>query len=262
MKKNILLIHLFIILAFFAEFAGSENLLDDSSFEDIRDISKDKGLWRILAFNQDPGTSEFRVETGDAHTGKKYVTIINHKENHTRFVQRIGVQGGEIYRLSCWARTENVETKTKGANITEEGILEHSPSVSGTTKDWVYTEMYIRIGIDIDTIAVAVSLGGYYGTNTGKASFDDVTVEEVNEIPRGAVIATKGDFIEKKRGKKKEEQPVRIVKEPGPVSVPVFIALILALASAAFITGRIVYINLVKKKLLKKKESEKEESEQ
>lgn len=263
MKKNILVIIFISLLIICKGFTEDVNLLGDPSFERLEDIKMNEGRWRILAYNMEPGITEFRIETGLAHTGEKYVTIINHRENHARFVQRIGVEGGEIYRLSCWAKTENVGTETKGANITEEGILNHSPSVSGTSGTWIYTEMYLRTGKKIDNIAVAVSLGGYYGTNTGKASFDDVTVEKVTEIPEGAVIATKGEYVEKETGKEKdEEQPVRIVKEPGPMNIPLLIAVILGIVCAAYIVGRIVYINIKKKKIPGKKESEEEKPEQ
>jgi hypothetical protein len=263
MKKIILFISCISLLSIYTGFTEDENLLEDPSFENLEDIKLDVGTWRVSAYNMEPGSTEFMIETGGAHTGEKFVTIINHRENHSRFVQRIGVQGGKIYRLSCWAKTENVGTETKGANITEEGILDHSPSVSGTTGSWVYTEMYLKIGKEIDNIAVAVSLGGYYGTNTGKASFDDITVEEVTEIPEDAVIATKGEYVEKETGKKKdEEQPVRIVKVPGPMNIPLLIAVILGIACAAYIVGRIVYINIKKKKIPEKKESKEEKPEQ
>ena len=248
MKKIMFMLVLFILFFTDSECIEAENLIKDPSFEDLIDFQNGSSTWRTLTFNAEKGYSEFAIETSGAHTGEKYVTITNHKENHSRFVQRVNVESGKIYRLSCWAKTENVGIEAKGAIITEEGIIEHSPGITGTTVDWVYTEMYIRIGKNIDSIVVSVSLGGYYGTNKGKASFDDVTVQEVIDMPQGAVVATKGDFIEKDIPTQDEEKPIRIVKEPMSMNIPVIIALVLALIGIAYIIGRIVYINVIKKK--------------
>ena len=248
MRKNTLVIISFILFSTYSGYIRAENLVEDPSFEDISDFTSGTSAWRTLSFNANPDYSEFTIETGGAHTGQKYVTIINRKENHSRFIQRVYVKQGNTYRLSCWAKTKDVGTETKGAIITEEGIIEYSPSITGTTADWVYTEMYIRIGKGINSIVVSVSLGGYYGTNTGTASFDDITVQEVMNIPQGAVVATKGEFIEKELSTGDEEKPVRIIKEPMPMTIPILIALILGLIGVSYIIGRLIYINVIKKK--------------
>jgi hypothetical protein len=253
-----LLISLFFTLALPAT---GENLIKDPSFEDIIRLTEQSSPWRVAAFNTEPGFSEYTLEKGKGHSGETYAKIINKKANHTRIVQSVNVEPGKTYRLSCWAKTENVGTDLKGANITVENIIEYSPSITGTTTDWVYTEMYMKIGEGINSIDIAVSLGGYYGTNTGTAFFDDVTVEEVMRVPRGAVTGVKGEIAEEKEpprdpgeeemsGRDKEQG--KIPPPPKPMTVPVIIALILGILCAGFVVVRIVLINLGKKR---KKES-------
>jgi len=46
--------------------------------------------------------------------------------------------------------------------------------------------LYVITESGVDRIKVTVGLGGYSGMSTGKASFDNVTMEEVETIPEGA----------------------------------------------------------------------------
>lgn len=250
MNKYVFLILLFFLIFVVTTGTYGQNLLQDPSFESMTEITTESNPWRFLAFNNDPASTEFLIEKGEAHSGEHYVTIVNIKPNHARFIQRVDVVPGTIYRLSCWTKTESVGTEAKGANITEEGIIEISPGITGTSDGWVSTEMYLKTGEEVESIVVSISLGGYYATNTGEASFDDVSLEPVTAIPQGAIVATKGNYIEKeKKAAQDKKQPVRIVKNTEPVNGIVLIAVIIGIICAAFITGRIIFINIKKKKM-------------
>jgi len=46
--------------------------------------------------------------------------------------------------------------------------------------------VYIKTGENVETIKVSLGLGGYGNLNTGKASFDNVMLEKVDNVPDGA----------------------------------------------------------------------------
>jgi hypothetical protein len=225
---------------------GSPNLLKDPSFEEMKS-PYDPGPWYISMFNTEAGTTEFELETGNTRSGNNYVTIINNRDNHARFIQNIPVEEGKTYRLSCRICTENVGMETKGANISEESVSEISPDIKGTNGRWQYTELYLKTGKGITDISVSLNLGGYWGVNTGKASFDDVTVEEVAHIPVNARVAVKGELVAKKTIK--EPEPAHIpVKQPESMQHATLFSLILGCIAVVFISAQFVYINLCKKR--------------
>jgi dolichyl-phosphate-mannose-protein mannosyltransferase len=146
--------------------------------------------WQTKGYITNPGVTDFRQEAGLAHSGKSYVTIVNNTENDAKFSQDVPVMENRMYKISCWIKTENVGTKNKGANIGIEGKMETSPEIKGTNGKWEYVEMYAKVGQAINSIRIIAGIGGYGSMNTGKASFDDVAVEEVTAMPEGAVVSS------------------------------------------------------------------------
>ena len=92
--------------------------------------------------------------------------------------QQIFLDPSKIYRLSAWVKTEKVYGGA-GANICLYGTYVKSESVYGTT-DWK------KISLDIppnsSTVTIACRLGFWSATSTGKAYFDDVSIEEVKKF--------------------------------------------------------------------------------
>ena len=166
------------------------NLVKNPSFEDGTGAMPTE--WQSGAYIEKPGVTDFKWESNNAHSGKKYVTITNNSENDARFKQDVPVKENAFYKLSCWTKTKNVGAQNKGANISIEGKLETSPDIKGTNGKWESTELYAKTGQGVTLIRVMVGIGSYGSMNTGKASFDDVAVEEVSAIPDGAVVATIG----------------------------------------------------------------------
>lgn len=160
-------------------FAADENLINNGSFEES---SED---WLQHVWNSEAGITEFGIDSSMAHSGKRSVWIINHMPNDARFKQNIGVEGSTYYRLSCYVKTEDVPSDSKGANISVDEITDTSINITGTTEDWQYIELYGITDKDQNEIIVTVGLGGYGYTNSGKAWFDDVEVEKINVLPEG-----------------------------------------------------------------------------
>jgi len=164
--------------------AENTNYIFNGSFELL--IDGEPSNWMREAYDKSPGASNFRVETEGAKFGEKYVTIINNKLNDSRYSQIVLVEENKKYKLSCYIKTENVSEEGKGANLSVAEQTVTSKRIKGTTDDWEYVELYVITESGVDRIKVTVGLGGYSGMSTGKASFDNVTMEEVETIPEGA----------------------------------------------------------------------------
>lgn len=178
---------IFILLALFIAIPNScmaaENLARNPSFE--AQSGGKPADWETWGYN---GTSEFKAVKGIAHSGDYYAEIISGKEDDSRFKQTVNVEEGAVYKLSCWMKTENVSQQKTGANISIEGRTVNSNDLKGTNTEWTYTEMYIKAGTGVNSINITLGLGGYGNTNTGKADFDDVTIEKVENIPQGVTV--------------------------------------------------------------------------
>jgi len=162
--------------------AENTNYIFNGSFELL--IDGEPSNWMREAYDKSPGASNFRVETEGAKFGEKYVTIINNKLNDSRYSQIVLVEENKKYKLSCYIKTENVSEEGKGANLSVAEQTVTSKRIKGTTDDWEYVELYVITESGVDRIKVTVGLGGYSGMSTGKASFDNVTMEEVETIPK------------------------------------------------------------------------------
>ena len=126
---------------------------------------------------------EFRWDASQKHTGQKSVCIINDRPTDSRYKQKLTVKPDTCYRLSCWIRTENAGSGTKGANISVEGLSHTSRDIKGTSVDWEYVELYGITGKSQTEITLTLGLGGYSSLNSGKAWFDDVSVVELKAAP-------------------------------------------------------------------------------
>jgi hypothetical protein len=188
MKKIVLLVlALFTLLLFSSNIIGADNnLVQNNSFENGTESTP--AFWQIEAWDKAPETTEYKHESGNAHSGSKCVTIINNKENDSRYIQPLNVSENKMYMLSCWIKASGIQKDKKGANISLEGKLESSADVWETDGQWQQVAMYAKTGPGITTFTVTVGIGTYGSTNTGRASFDDVSVVEVSSIPDGAAV--------------------------------------------------------------------------
>lgn len=188
LKRNILFILIIAFLYIFnlSVFSKEVNIIVNHSFEDGTDSPKS---WKTWIWNTKKGISEFKYEKGNANTGEKFVTIINHEENDARYKQVVNVDENSMYKLSGYIKTKNVGSEKKGANISIDGKIETSKDFKGNNENWTYTEMYIKTGEGIKEVVITIGLGGYGNINTGMASFDDISMEKVESIPDTATIS-------------------------------------------------------------------------
>jgi hypothetical protein len=194
-----------------------------------------------------PGASTINVENGEGHNGSKFISIESNEENDARLKQAVPVKENATYKLSCWAKTENVGQQKTGAIISIMDFVNSSRDLKGTNDKWQQLVMYARIGSGINSIEVSVGLGGYGNMNTGKAYFDDLAVEEITTVPDGVQVAQ----IDKQP--QNNTQPGGSEKSSGSNSI----VIILSVAAVAVIGG-IAYFIFARRP---KKEDDGEESD-
>lgn len=161
--------------------------VSDSGFEKSASDKPDTGKgWTTWAWNGSAGVTEFRTDDRTSKTGSRSALIINNFPNDARYRQEIQVDGERLYRLSCWIKTENTGISAKGANLSVDGILGTSKDIRGTG-GWEQVTLYGKTKKGQGSITLTLGLGGYGSLNTGKAWFDDVSVEEIKKLPSGSV---------------------------------------------------------------------------
>lgn len=225
MKKLVVAI-ISIILTFSAVSVYAEgNLLKNPSFEEAN--GENPTGWETWGYNSG---SVFKLEDGVGHDGKKFVSITSENENDARYKQTVAVKENTTYKLSCWAKTENVGAERTGAIISLLDYVFSSKDLKGTNNEWQYTEMYFKPGAGINTVVVTVSLGGHGNMNKGKAYFDDLSLEEVTNVPKGVNVAP----IEKSKHEEKPASDAKKSNSMGTIIVVIIVALI--------VVGLVIYI--------------------
>ncbi len=185
MKKFLIIIIAVLSLYQGAAFAEGNNLLKNADFEESD--SDSPYFWNQYVWDSSNGASEIKVATDLHHQGSNCARITNGQPNDTRLKQTVNVNPSTIYKISGWIKTQDVGTNNKGANFSADMILETSADIKGTT-DWQYVEMFGRTGGEQKELIVTIGLGGYGSLNNGTAYFDDISVEEVTDLPPGANI--------------------------------------------------------------------------
>ena len=188
LRKTVLLILMLLVLVaahLLPAAADDGNLLVNPGFEAVDGDGLPTG-WYTGVWMRDPGVSVFSM-TGDGRTGAAAV-IENNMANDARFAQNVPVEPDSLYRLSGWVQAVDIEDSGRGANLSVEGVFVFSPSVFGTTEDWVFVELYGRTGPEQTEVTVFARLGGYSGLSVGLAAFDDLCFEQVDSVPAGVKV--------------------------------------------------------------------------
>lgn len=179
---SVMMILLFLPLSAFA--AVNENLITNGDFEAI-DEEGIPEFWFTDAYVHDEGYTVFSVADEGGERGC-VAEIRNIGENDARFAQEVEVEPESLYCLSGWIRADGIEGG-HGANLSIEGVYAFSEKVYDTEGEWEYIEYYGETGPNQDLVTVFVRLGGYSGTSTGTAFFDDISLTQVNSVPGEAV---------------------------------------------------------------------------
>lgn len=167
---------------------ADENLLTNGGFETLTDSGEPMG-WYPTAYRNQPGYSRLKVSDSYAHSGLYSVMIENASANDARYTCTVRVKPSSLYRLSAYVLVESMEDTGNGANLGVEGIYSFSDGVFDTAGEWKYIEWYGETGKDQKELTFGVRVGGYSAESTGKAYFDDVRLEEVDELPTGVVAS-------------------------------------------------------------------------
>lgn len=164
-------------------FAQGENLVKNPGFEE--GSSESFHFWFSDCWDKNVGVTQFSMDETEFYNGTKSALIVNNSANDSRYKQPIKTKGNTYYRMSCWVKTENVGTSTKGANLSIDGSIDTSRDIKGTSSGWEYIELYGKTSANQETFTLTIGLGGYSNTNAGKAWFDDVQVVELEALPPG-----------------------------------------------------------------------------
>ena len=158
---------------------GSGEAVHVNTGFEVKELTLEHEAWK------DFGTT-YEVATNQAHSGSRSLMLSSELKNDARYVYKWKAPKDACYKVSCWIKTENVGTENIGANLSIERSYFYFGDIKGT-QDWTYVEGYFRV-ISEKNITLMLRLGGYSSENTGTAYFDDLTIEEVEQLPTGMDI--------------------------------------------------------------------------
>ena len=133
-------------------------------------------------FCDQPGQISF-IDTEVRHTGKAALRLENFTANqygHGRVMQTVKVQPHRCYRLSLWAKTENLEPAGAFRMLALAGDRELAPREFHlpATGDWRKISMLFN-SLEFEKVSL---YAGLWGGKGGKLWLDDWTVEEVGPV--------------------------------------------------------------------------------
>lgn len=134
------------------------------------------------------GENQAASVAAEAHTGKASLLITHNEFKSSCIVSEdVKLKVGNLYKLSAWIKTEKAFTKEisqyptpVAACITMESFpFTNNSQAVGASNNWQKVEAVFFATKSSDRVALHL---GYNGAATGKAWFDDVQLEEVNDI--------------------------------------------------------------------------------
>ena len=156
------------------------NLLPNSSFE-----SSDGRLpthWKVRTYSGS-GAMEHAIERSknSIKTGKSSLSILSNGGHDTSAYASVGLKSGVRYSLSAWIKTDKVEGGGMGAllNVHELGQKAMTTGIR-KTNDWQKVET-VFVNPSAGRFTVNCLFGGW-GRSTGKAWFDDISLNEMVPI--------------------------------------------------------------------------------
>ena len=184
MLKRILLMILAVMLLLpYAAFAEGTNLLSNPGFEELGEDGLPVG-WYTDAYINRLGVTLYSA-ADEVKSGEHAATVDNCDLNDARFAQVVKVKPNTMYRLSGWIKASGILDAGHGATLSVEGVHARTEGLYDTNGEWVYVETYGITGDDQKEVTVFARVGGYSGESQGAASFDDLALEMVEELPEG-----------------------------------------------------------------------------
>lgn len=158
------------------------NLIANGGFEEASGILPED--WTIGRWYWDEGVSYLSL-SDKAYAGQWSVCVENVEENDARFEQTISVKPNTWYRISCMICAEGCDEASGGAGISVKDTFVTSEYVYDTAGEWAEAVLYGKTASDQKSITILCRVGGYGALNTGKAWFDEVSVERIDALPAG-----------------------------------------------------------------------------
>ncbi len=196
LKKTILVLLMLIVALSTVAFAEDDaDALNNGDFEEINSQGELPDGWFSEMWHTEEGYTYITVEDIN---GNSTIKISNEYENDARIAQNVKVKANKTYRLSGWIYTDGI-SGGQGANLSFEDIMETSDGVYSSNGEWQYVELYGKTAWFQTGVKVFVRVGGYGSLSQGTAYFDNIKLEEVDNIPSGVnVISLKKPKAEKK----------------------------------------------------------------
>ncbi len=159
--------------------------IDNSSFENSSASSMPLA-WSL----QSPRTKDTisRIDRNQYHSGKASLLVHHANPASTTWIsQPMQLQIGRLYRLEGWVRTENAfsdkaaryPTPVAACMSMESFPFTNHSQAQGATRDWTRIEAYFIATQKTDRVRLHL---GYNATAAGSAWFDDIKLEEVENI--------------------------------------------------------------------------------
>ncbi len=228
----------FVFFMVLPAFAEGENLVVNPGFEEVTGNLPTN--WRVDMFNSKAGISKVSVEE-NSYNGSKCLVIENTDVNDVKVLQDLKLQIDKVYKISFMAKGENFNSKSPaGGNLTilGDGIFESKQTLN-TNGQWQKIEAYAKVkSKGSDLLQVAMRVGGFGTTVKGKAYFDDVSVELIEDIPDGVNPV---DFYVPGEQKNNDanKEPSNNESKGGNNSKPIIIVVIIVVA-----VGLLVFVEL------------------
>jgi dolichyl-phosphate-mannose-protein mannosyltransferase len=178
-KLSSIFILSFIFLNMLSILSFAQVTFTNNGFEQYRDgipVSWVQYSW------ENKGT--FSVDTKQKYSGNSSAVIENKAATDTRLMQQIRVEEKSKYKITCWVKTQNVGSDMMGANIGIETVPISSTEIKGDS-DWTKIALYGETDSGQKLVTVTLGIGGYGSSNTGKAWFDDIQIEKIENFPVG-----------------------------------------------------------------------------
>lgn len=169
-------------------------IFSNGSFEELDSDGIPTGWaehsWLVDTIPASASTTFTVMNDGNGKDGNNYMKITSLVSDDARLIFSIKVKPTEKYKVTCWAKSENIpaDPNKAGANISIWGTnTVISKDIKGDS-DWSMLEFYFE-STNSDKADLTLGIGSYARDNTGTAYFDDVIVEKVAAFPNDVSIA-------------------------------------------------------------------------
>ncbi len=167
------------------------NLVDNGSFESWL-FGKPSG-WSIYDYRKDyeydSANTSYGKDSSQAMNGNSsaYIDSVN---NDIRYYQDIEVKSSAYYKITASFKVEGTIESGHGAGLSiyDAKIAFPEAHTLDSNGEWVTYTVYGVTGENQETLQLAVGLGGFGATSTGKIWIDNVSMEQVQAVPEGAAV--------------------------------------------------------------------------